>query len=54
MDRNRILELAIEQLQQKKAGIDTELEMIQTELNGAGAVLRQRRLPALERLCRSS
>jgi hypothetical protein len=39
MDQNRILELAIEQLQQKKAGIDAELEMIRAELNGAGAAV---------------
>jgi len=35
MDRNRILELAIEQLRKQKAGIDTEIDAIRKELNGA-------------------
>ena len=39
MDQNRILELALEQLEQKKAGIEAELEMIQAELNGVGSAV---------------
>jgi hypothetical protein len=39
MDQNRIMELALEGLQGQKAGIEAELEMIQAELNGAGAAV---------------
>jgi hypothetical protein len=36
MDQNRILELAIEELEKRKAGIDAEIETIRAELNGDG------------------
>jgi nucleoid-associated protein YgaU len=42
MDRNRILELALEGLQKQKAGIDQEIEMIQAELSGRGSTVREK------------
>ena len=41
MDRNRLLELAVEQLQRQKAGIDAEIDAIRVELNGARLGSRQ-------------
>jgi septal ring factor EnvC (AmiA/AmiB activator) len=39
MDRNRILELAIEELNKQKAGIDAEIETIRAELKGTGSAV---------------
>ena len=41
MDRHRILELALEELKRQKAGIDGEIESIQSELRIVGSVVRQ-------------
>jgi hypothetical protein len=41
MDRNRVLELALEELRRQKAGIDAEIEKIQTELRTEGKAVRQ-------------
>jgi hypothetical protein len=38
MDRNRILELALESLEKQKTGIELELEMVRAEMNGAKSV----------------
>jgi uncharacterized protein (UPF0335 family) len=37
MDRNRILELAVETLEKQKAGIDAEIETVRAELKGTGS-----------------
>lgn len=49
MDRNRILELAIEALQKQKAGIDEEMESIKAELKGTGVPIRQTTPPVTRR-----
>ena len=49
MDRNRILELAIEALEKQKAGIDEEIVAIQAELKGTGAAIRQTTSPVTRR-----
>jgi uncharacterized protein (UPF0335 family) len=36
MDRNRILELAVETLEKRKAGINAEIETLRAELKGTG------------------
>ena len=41
MDRNRILELALEGLYRQKAGIDADIEEIQAELTGTGSAVPQ-------------
>jgi hypothetical protein len=43
MERNRILELALQELDRQKAVIDADIEAIRTELRGTGtrAVIRQ-------------
>jgi hypothetical protein len=51
MDKNRILELAIEELQKQKAGIDAEIDYIRKELNRTGPGLRQA-APTPERMGR--
>ena len=43
MDRNRLLELALEELLRRKAAIDVEIETIRAELEGAGSAARERR-----------
>jgi hypothetical protein len=37
MDRNRLLELAIKELEKQKAAVDAEIEDIRSELRGVGA-----------------
>jgi hypothetical protein len=37
MDRNRILQLAVEALERQKAGIDAEIEACRAELEGTGS-----------------
>jgi len=41
MERNRILELALEELKRRKAGIDADIKAIQAELTGTGSAVRQ-------------
>jgi len=41
MDRNRILELALEELKRQKTGINADIEAIQAELTGTGSGIRQ-------------
>jgi hypothetical protein len=41
MERNRILELALEELKRRKAGIDADIEEIQAELTGTGTAIQQ-------------
>jgi hypothetical protein len=41
MDRNRILELAIEELERQRGGIDAEIEMVRAELKSAGSAVRK-------------
>jgi len=41
MDRKQILELALQALQQQKAGIDADIEAIRAELEGTGSTIRQ-------------
>jgi hypothetical protein len=43
MERNRILELALEELNRQKAGIDKEIESIQSELGIMGSAVSQER-----------
>jgi hypothetical protein len=46
MDRNRILELAVETLEKQKAGIDAEIETIRAELRGRGSGTARKVKPA--------
>ena len=46
MDRNRILELAVEALEKQKAGIDAEIEAIRADLKGAGSRTAKKVKPA--------
>ena len=46
MDRNRILELALEGLQKQKEGIDQEIEMVRAELKGGGSTVREAKVVA--------
>jgi hypothetical protein len=41
MERKKILQLALEELKRRKAGIDADIEAIQAELKGSGAAIRQ-------------
>ena len=41
MDRARLLELAVAELERQKAGIDEEIAAMQAELKGTGATVRQ-------------
>ena len=41
MERNRILELALEELKRRKAGIDADIEAIRAELEGTGSAVPQ-------------
>jgi hypothetical protein len=41
MERNRILELALEELYRRKAGINADIEAIQAELTGTGSAVPQ-------------
>jgi hypothetical protein len=41
MERNRILELALEELNRQEAGIDKEIESIQSELGIMGSAVSQ-------------
>jgi hypothetical protein len=41
MEKNRILELALKGLYRQKAGIDADIEAIQTELTGTGSAVPQ-------------
>ena len=43
MERNRLLQLALEELTRQKAGIDGEIESIRSELRIVGSVVRQTR-----------
>jgi hypothetical protein len=43
MNRDRILELALEELNRQKAGIDAEIESIQSELRMVGSTVPQGR-----------
>jgi hypothetical protein len=43
MNRNRVLELALEELKRQMAGIDAEIESIQSELRIVGSAVRQTR-----------
>ncbi len=43
MDANRILELAVEALENQKAGINAEIEKIRAELRSMGSNMRQTR-----------
>jgi hypothetical protein len=38
MDKNRILELAMETLERQKAEIDVEIEKLRSEMKGSGSV----------------
>ena len=42
MERNRLLELALEELNRQKAGLNEEIEVLRNELGGTGAAIRQR------------
>jgi hypothetical protein len=42
MDHNRVLELAIEELQRQKAGIEAEIEMIREEIGKLGISAKHR------------
>jgi hypothetical protein len=42
MDKNRILGLALEELQNKRARIEQEIEMVQAELTGRGSTVREK------------
>ena len=46
MDRNRILELALEGLQKQKADIEQEIEMVRAELRGRAPAVPSRFVPA--------
>jgi hypothetical protein len=41
MDRKRVLELAIAELERQRAGIDEEIAAVQAELRGTGSAVRQ-------------
>ncbi len=41
MEQKRVLELALESLNRKKAGIDEEIETLRNELDGTGTAIRQ-------------
>ena len=41
MEQRRLLELALQELEHRKAGIDEEIVAIQAELKGTGATVRQ-------------
>jgi hypothetical protein len=41
MDRNKLLELALEELNRQRAAVDEEIASVVAELNGTGAVIRQ-------------
>jgi hypothetical protein len=41
MDRNRVLELALEGLEKEKAEIEQEIAMIQAEMRGVGSIVQQ-------------
>jgi hypothetical protein len=41
MERNRVLELALEELKRRKAGIDADIEAIQAELTETGSPVPQ-------------
>ncbi len=43
MDRNRLLELALEELPRRKAGIEAEIETLEAELKGTGSAARESR-----------
>jgi len=49
MDRNRVLELALESLNRKRAGIDEEIETLQNELEGTGTAIREMTSPVTRR-----
>ena len=46
MDRNRILELAVETLEKQKAGIDAEIETVRAELKKIGSGTARKVKPA--------
>jgi hypothetical protein len=46
MDRNRLLELAVEELERQKAGIDEEIAAVRAELGGKGSTVRTRSVSA--------
>ena len=46
MDRNRILELAVETLEKQKAGIDAEIETVRAELKEIGSGTARKVKPA--------
>ena len=46
MDLNRILELAVETLEKRKAGINAEIETIRAELQGRGFRTARKMIPA--------
>jgi hypothetical protein len=46
MDRNRILELAVETLEKRKAGINAEIETLRAELKKAGSRTARKVKPA--------
>lgn len=39
MDRNRVLELALESLQKQRAEVEAEIESVRTELQGTGTAI---------------
>jgi len=41
MDRNRVLELALEELNRQKAGVEAEIESLRAELEGTGSAVPQ-------------
>ncbi len=41
MDRNKLLELALEELNRQRAAVDEEIANVVAELNGAGAIIRK-------------
>ncbi len=43
MERNRVLELALEALQRQRTGIAEEIEAIRAQLNGGGSAVQGRR-----------
>jgi hypothetical protein len=44
MERNRLIELAIAELERQKAGIDQDLKALRAELAGKGSAARQKEL----------
>jgi hypothetical protein len=41
MERKQVLELALQELERQKAGVDADIEAIQAELKGTGSAVRQ-------------